>query len=116
MRKLEAVRVSLRSMLVDQRSSRIWQSEQLGCLIECFTGGIVLRFSDDAHLQGIIHPDNLGMSAGYCQTEKRKGGNRLMLSGLLQKVRKDVSLHMINFQERNIQSKGKRFGKGYSNQ
>ena len=63
-RQRKARGVAARRFLLDLRSARIAEAEQLGGLVEGFADGVVLRGADPHIIADAAHGDDLGVAAG----------------------------------------------------
>src|SRR5690606_13879955 len=100
-RELISVRVARLGILVDQRSSRIWQAEDLRRLVERLARRVIARLTDYLHIEVVAEEHNLGMATTYCQAQERKPGPRL-----IDEVRQYMGLHMVHLDKRDAQCEG----------
>src|SRR5690606_37060167 len=111
LRELKCSWVSLLGILIEQWSARIWKSHDLSSLVKCLPHSTVLGLPNHLHLKIVGYKDELRMASAY--SEAKEGEGRL---GIVDEVCKHVCLHMVHFNQRNIQSHRQPFGKRRSYQ
>jgi len=118
-RELYRLRIAMLCEEIDGRPSWISEFEQLGNLVESFTGGVIAgvshivvppcaRFSFDQKKMGVTSADH--------QSEHRKFQFAIAFLALFQQDGVDVSLEMIDSDERFLDRVGERLGVTQTNQ
>src|ERR1051326_9179712 len=70
--KPHCLKMTKRSQLIDDRTARIPETEELGDLVEGFAGSVVARFSEQAVTESIQHFEQVGMASADHQRERGK--------------------------------------------
>ncbi|MNE52726.1 hypothetical protein D3C80_1474110 [compost metagenome] len=93
------------------RTAWVIEADQLGSLVERFTGSIVQALAQQFVLTDAIDPNQLGMATGNQQSDERKRWWVFFQHG-----RQQVTLHVVHTDRRDVPGKGQRLGAGSAHQ
>lgn len=108
--ELEAVGVSLLGIFVDDGSTGIRQSEDLGRLVEGLARGVVDGAAEALHVEIVVDLQQQSMATGDGQAEEREGGHRFLCLRLLQKIGQHMGLQMVHLHQGDVQAIGHGLG------
>ena len=112
-RKLYRLRIAMFGQEIDGRPSRISEFEQLGDFVESLTGGVIARVSHIVVPPGArfsFDQKEVSVTTAYHQREHRKFQVAIAFLALFQQDGVDVSLEMIDCDERFGDGVGERLG------
>ena len=93
--------VALSRQAVDDGASGIAQSHHFGAFVDGLTSGIIDGLSEHLHVIIGIDPDNLSVATAHQQTKEGHGRSRGIIVAFLDEMRHDMSLQMVDINERN---------------
>ncbi len=104
--KLEAPRVALFRIAVDDGAARVRQSEDFGGLVEGFARRIVDGAANALHIEVVVHLKQQRVPTRHCETQERKIRYGLGFIFFLQKIRQNMRLQVINLYQGDVQRIG----------
>lgn len=108
--EMESVGVALLGQTVDDRSAGITEVHDFSSLVDGFARRVVDSLTKDLHVEMAAKEQNLGMSSRDEETDKRKLWHAAVVI-LLDEMGEHMGLEVVDFQEGDIQSLRKTFGK-----